>query len=67
MLINKGIISYKSYYSFISLITYIIIIHFFANIKALICVSSIAISVIATAPLCFNVTNIAGNSLPNSS
>jgi len=67
MLINKGIISYKSYYSFISLTTYIIIIHFFANIKALICVSFIAISVAATTPLCFNVINVAGNSLLNSS
>ena len=41
--------------------------HFFANMKALICVSSIAIGVAAAAPLCSNVTNVAGGGLPNSS
>jgi len=67
MLINRSIISYKSYYSFASLITYIIIMHFFANIKALICISFIAVSVIAISPLYFNVINVVGSSLLNSS
>jgi hypothetical protein len=44
----------------------IIIMHSFADMKALICVSSIAIGLAAAAPLCSNVINIAGGGLPNS-
>jgi hypothetical protein len=46
--------------------TAIIIMHSFADMKALICVSSIAIGLVAAAPLCSNVTNVAGGGLPNS-
>ena len=44
----------------------IIIIHSFADMNALIWVSSIAIGLAAAAPLCSNVTNVAGGGLPNS-
>ena len=44
----------------------IIIMHSFADMKALICVFSIAIGLTAAAPLCSNVTNVAGGGLPNS-
>lgn len=42
------------------------ITHSFADMKSLICVSSITIGLAAAAPLCSNVTNVAGGGLPNS-
>ena len=45
----------------------IIIMHSFADIKTLICLSFIAISLIAIAPLCSNVINIASSSLLSNS
>jgi hypothetical protein len=40
--------------------------HPFVDMKALICVSSIAIGLAAAAPFCSNVTNVAGGGPPNS-
>jgi hypothetical protein len=57
-------LNYKLYR--LSLFIAIIIMHSFADIKTLICVSFIVISLMAAAFFCSNVTNVAGGGLLNS-